>query len=71
MSEIKISLENLDGIATADGDMDFSELVFTADDSFGDGHIAFSVGIGSRYGRFLAKKEDVREFFKTLKDMSG
>jgi hypothetical protein len=71
MSEIKIELENLDGIATAEGEMDFSDLVVTADDSFSEGYIAFSIGLGSKFGRFLATKEHVREFFKALKDMSG
>jgi len=71
--EQKLTLDNLDGYAMAEGDEDKSPLVITATDEFQEGeeteknYISFNINIGAKAARFLALKSDVRAFFEALK----
>ena len=71
--ETKITLDNLDGYAMADGDEEASPLVITATDEFQEGeeteknYISFNIKMGAKAARFLALKSDVRAFFEAIK----
>lgn len=71
--ETKITLDNLDGYAMAEGDEEASPLVITATDEFQEGeaseknYISFNIEMGAKAARFLALKSDVRAFFEALK----
>jgi hypothetical protein len=71
--ETKITLDNLDGYAMAEGDEEASPLVITATDEFQEGeekeknYISFNISMGAKAARFLALKSNVRAFFEALK----
>lgn len=71
--ETKITFDNLDGYAIADGDEEASPLVITATDEFQEGeeseknYISFNIEMGAKAARFLALKSDVKSFFEALK----